>query len=224
MITNPYDESLFGMLRELHKGRSYHNFDWHVIPMAKMAAIILEEEDGCYDRNRNILKMACLFHDVCYDFGGKDNEERSANVAENFLRVADERIVTDGVNLNEPFIDAVFNTIMLTKEHKMPSDVDKYLGGVYKAIIDADLSMFTHRVRYDEHVARIRKEYGRYSDEMFIDGRLVFLLRKTIGDGSRLYYSRYAEQHKWEEIARKNIAREIEVLESGDYLGRGIQI
>jgi uncharacterized protein (DUF2236 family)/predicted metal-dependent HD superfamily phosphohydrolase len=144
------------------------------------------------DVDLTTLALAAWFHDAVYD-GRPDAEERSATWAEEALA-------------GSPYRDEVARLVRLTEAHD-PADDD--LPG--QALCDADLAILaSERLRYDEYVAGVRRDFAHVSDADFAAGRAA-VLRDLLGR-DRLFCTPYG-QERWEHQARLNLGRELDRLE-----------
>ena len=93
----------------------------------------------------------------------------------------------------------------LTATHR-PAD-DDHAGQV---LCDADLGILAAEpARYAAYTAGVRREYAHVSDEDFAAGRAA-VLRDLLAKPT-LFHTAVARS-RWEESARANVSREIEVL------------
>jgi predicted metal-dependent HD superfamily phosphohydrolase len=117
--------------------RHYHNLAHIEDCLDKLARI-----DGLSVAEREILTEAIWWHDVVYDATRSDNEELSAELAEEH--------VAAGIR------QEVGRLIRLTKTHQV-EPADK-LGAI---LISIDLSILAAEPsRYDDYAAAIRREYS----------------------------------------------------------------
>jgi len=148
-------------------------------------------------KDTRCLSFSIFFHDVIYKALRKNNEEKSAEVAEKALKE---------FNVNIGFIQKCKDQINSTNKH-IPlnsSDTDCQL------LIDFDLEILSRDwERYKLYTRQIRKEYKIVPYPIYRKGRkeamLKFLKRDTI------FYTEYYQKNK-EEKARENIKREIDLL------------
>lgn len=169
--------------------RHYHNLD-HIRAML-----------DAFERSRAQLKdaaavfVAILFHDFVYDPTRKDNEERSAALAETILKDLD---------YPEARIKKTASWIRATQHHTPNGDPD------LDHLLDFDLQILgAEPEQYRQYTEQIRKEYELYPDALYRPGRKAtmqhFLEREYI----------YATPHyreRFEATTRKNISNEIETL------------
>lgn len=140
---------------------------------------------------------AIWYHDVIYDSKRNDNEEQSAEYALRELV----HLTSDG----KPVDCALVKDLILATKHNKPAD-----GPDAQLIIDIDLQILgSNETRYTRYTREIRKEYAWVPEADFRAGRskvLTMFLEKRYIYNTRLYRSTFEEQ------ARENISREIEML------------
>lgn len=179
--SNEVFEMLVKAYSEEH--RHYHNL-LHVAEM-------LNELGHC----SNALYMAVWFHDVIYDPKAKDNEERSAELAE-------QKCIE--VGYSEEFADDVKRLVMATKHVTEPETHEE------KLICDADLAIFASS-RVDEYDAAIRQEYSFIPEEIYMQRRKDvlggFLSRPFI-------YHTGKFRGQYEQKARENLKALIQGLDN----------
>lgn len=147
-------------------------------------------------KNPLAMEVAVLLHDVVNIPGDPKSEEMSADFAATLLQGAPPK-----------FIKLVRRFIMATKHSKAINSMDKESA----FIIDLDLSILgKDEDIFDLYEANIRKEYAKYSDQVFARGRIDFL--KTICARERIFTHAYF-YNAYEKKARANMARSIDKLE-----------
>jgi predicted metal-dependent HD superfamily phosphohydrolase len=137
---------------------------------------------------REILTEAIWWHDVVYDPTRSDNEELSAQLAEQHV----------AAHLRQQ----VGRLIRLTQTHQVePAD---RLGAI---LISIDLSILAAEPsRYDAYAASIRKEYAHVPDDAYRAGRAEVLRRFA---ARPVIFPDAAFAQACEKKARDNLAREI---------------
>lgn len=111
-------------------------------------------------QNPDQVKAAIWFHDAVYDTKRKDNEEKSAELAEAVLR---------GAGISSKFVDKVKDLILITKHDSAPEYKDSAL------MVDIDLaSLALPRDVFKENNMDIREEYSWATDQEYRDGRAKF--------------------------------------------------
>lgn len=135
-------------------------------------------------------------HDACYDTHSYTNEEESADWAVEFYQAA-------GAILD---FDKLRDLILMTKHHKPINDCDAFV------FSDCDLSVLGKPKKiFDEYERNIRREYEWVPEAVFREHRAN--LFEDFLKRPRIYYTDPFKE-KYEERARLNIARSIELLKS----------
>lgn len=172
-------------------GRHYHNS----VHISKMLACAERWKEKANDHDA--LSFTIWYHDVVYNALKSDNEERSADVAENDLR---------RIGYPQEKIDKVKEMILRTKKHTEWSndDADTAL------LLDLDLAILgAERSEYEEYRQQVRKEYGWVPGIMYNRGRRNVL--QQFLDAEHIY--RLQEfRNTLEEKARENLRFEIQQL------------
>ena len=168
------------------QGRHYHNLAHIEDCLAALARI-----DDLSDAEREILIEAIWWHDVVYDATRADNEELSAQLAEQHVRADIAREVS--------------RLIRLTRTHHVQSG-DR-LGAI---LISIDLSILgAEPSRYDAYAAAIRQEFIHVPEADYRAGRArvlgLFAARPVI-----FPYESFAATY--DRQARGNLARELASL------------
>jgi predicted metal-dependent HD superfamily phosphohydrolase len=154
-----------------------------------------------YDEARHLLEhpleveMAIWFHDVIYEIGVGNNEERSAELA---YKVSRE------IALPRTFGLAVHNLILTTLHTTRPKSSD--------ALFMADIDLSSIGLPQEEYARvedKIRKEYATIPEEQFKKGR-ADILRRFL-DRPSIYYTAFFSE-KYEAQARRNIERALAKL------------
>jgi len=166
--------------------RYYHNLAHIEDCLHKLAQV-----DHLSAAEREILTEAIWWHDVVYDPTRSDNEELSAQLAE-------ERVAA-GIR------QEVGRLIRLTKTHQVePGD---RLGAI---LISIDLSILAAEPsRYDAYAAAIRKEFAHVPDDAYRSGRSDVLSRFA---ARPVLFPDAAFAQTCETKARDNLARELASL------------
>jgi predicted metal-dependent HD superfamily phosphohydrolase len=164
--------------------RYYHGLD-HI-------AECLNELDSIREQagDSRAIELAIWFHDVIYDGRRTDNEERSADLA-------NERLAELG--LAESLRRDVHRLILCTRHDREPPDVDG------KIMVDIDLASLGRPAEvFDENTRLIRKEYPHVADADFARGRRDMLGRFLARP--RIYYTDFFRD-RYESRARENLSR-----------------
>jgi predicted metal-dependent HD superfamily phosphohydrolase len=167
--------------------RHYHDMAHIEDCLDKLAHV-----DGLSGAERAILQEAIWWHDVVYDPARSDNEELSAQLAEQ--------------NLGAEMRQEVGRLIRLTKTHQVePGDK---LGAV---LISIDLSILgAEPAPYDVYAAAIRKEFSHVPDAAYRAGRSGVLRRFA---AKPVIFPDAAFASEYDQKARDNLARELAMLE-----------
>jgi predicted metal-dependent HD superfamily phosphohydrolase len=172
--------------------RRYHTVD-HLVAVLGRAT-----ELTAYARDPDAVALAAWFHDAVYRPDRSENEERSARLAERALTEA-------GVDAGRTA--EVARLVRLTVGHD-PAEDD--LDG--EVLCDADLAVLAGSpADYADYAAAVREEYGFVPDEDFRAGRAA-VLRQLLAL-PRLFRTPYGRD-RWEDVARRNVGTELELLET----------
>lgn len=181
---------------------AYNEPDRHFHNLAHLEHL-LSELQPLQDRVEDwpTLLFSICYHDVVYDVTthlvADDKEERSAAFAERHLQQ---------IGYPQEKIDACKAQIMATQKHNKQNSKDTNL------LIDADLSILGQPWRtYAAYKNNIRKEYSIYLDNIYIAGR-----RKVLAHFLQMnpLFKTEHFRRKYEEIAKENIRKELQLLES----------
>lgn len=166
--------------------RRYHNWD-HI-------AWCLEQ----FDRIKHLLddpdevEFAIFLHDAVYIPGAQDNEERSADLAYDFLKKTP----------NRSLIIAVEMLILGTKHRHEPVTQD----GRY--MVDIDVSSMGDPEENARYVATVREEFLQFvSEEDYERGRRKFITEFLKRDP--IYYTDFFHQ-RYEAAAKRHLAEQLE--------------
>jgi predicted metal-dependent HD superfamily phosphohydrolase len=144
------------------------------------------------------VRLAAWFHDAVYEGRPGDDEQRSADLAEQVLTAL-------GVPVER--IAEVRRLVLLTAGHDpAPGDDD---GAV---LSDADLAILaSDPERYGRYVRAVRAEYPQVPEALFRAGRAAVL--RALDAAPQLYRTPPARE-RWEGAARANLAAELTTLET----------
>ncbi len=184
-------EAIFEMLQARYSEphRAYHNLN-HV-------GDCLAEFDNVLKlaKNADVVEAAIWFHDIIYDPRAKDNEEKSAALAQHVIKSA---------GLAEGFASSVATLILATKHAKTADESDAAL------LVDVDLSILGQSTeRFDEYERQIRSEYDWVPNDAFVAGRSSIL--KSFLERPSIYTTEFFRE-KYESKARENLMRSIKQL------------
>ena len=174
-----------------HPSRHYHTLEhiFHVLENIQTLQSLSNQLTS--------VKLAAWFHDVVYDSKARDNEEKSAIYAADFM---------ESLDIDSRVITNVTHLILNTKFHQADTDdIDCQI------LLDADLAILgSPRQKYLTYAENIRQEYAWISDRDYRMGRRgvieKFLQRK------RIYYTNMMFE-ELEDSARRNLAAEIQSLQ-----------
>ncbi|MEY9108080.1 putative metal-dependent HD superfamily phosphohydrolase [Bradyrhizobium yuanmingense] len=167
-------------------GRHYHNLAHIEDCLAALARI-----DGLSVAERETLSEAIWWHDAVYDPTRTDNEERSAELAEQHVRAE--------------LRQEVGRLIRLTKTHDVTAD-DR-LGAI---LISIDLSILgADPARYDAYAAAIRREFSHVAEGEYRAGRARVLRRFAARE---VIFPDPVFAATFDRQARANLARELAKL------------
>jgi len=149
----------------------------------------LIQGEGVSETDANILLLAAWFHNLGYVKGKENHEEKSVQIATNFL---------EEYNIDESIIDEVSKLIRATK---MSQEIDSILEGIIR---DADCFHFSGK-GYSDSSDLLREELhainGKsFTDAEWIEENIAFL------SGQHHYYTKYAQEH-WQQGKDRNIAQ-----------------
>jgi predicted metal-dependent HD superfamily phosphohydrolase len=108
-------------------------------------------------RDWNAILLALFYHDAVYRINGKQNEEKSAELA---------RTRMSEIGMDSEIISKVVELILATKKHEISNDADTNI------FTDADLSILGQPwPDYQKYLSKVRNEYKSASDSEFRAGR-----------------------------------------------------
>ncbi|WP_411970440.1 hypothetical protein [Saccharothrix longispora] len=169
---------------EPHRG--YHGAA-HVLAVVRD---VLDLAADRTDRERAVLTLAALAHDVVYDGVPGEDERRSAEWAR--ARLA-----------GLPAADRVAGIVLATTDHASDDDLTRLL-------LDADLAVLGSAPdAYERYRAAVRAEYAHVDDAAWRAGRGRVL--RSLLDRDPLYATARARD-RWGRRARVNLAAELSSL------------
>ena len=181
-------QSLWQEIEKSYSGskRYYHNLA-HLENMYEQL-IAVKSEISDWDT----VIFSLFYHDIVYKATAKDNEEESASVAV-------KRLLSIGYPLS--LIQKCREQILATKHHDV-SDVSFFT--------DADMAILGSEWNdYQHYYKGVRKEYSIYPDFLYNPGRTKVL--KHFLKMPYIYSTTYF-RNRYENIARSNIKKELEIL------------
>ena len=173
----------------LQKNRAYHNLNH----LGELHKHLLEVKPLVKDWQT--LVFAIFYHDAIYNVHSKNNEEKSAELAQKQL-----------MQINYPLdkIELCRQHILATKTHFNATNNDTNL------FTDADLAILGQsEPLYNAYTRQIRKEYDVYPNLIYNMGRKKVL--KSFLDMPRIYKTEYFH-NAFELQARKNLSNNLAQL------------
>lgn len=169
--------------------RYYHNLAHLENLLAQLLKVKMNIEDW------DIILFSLYYHDIVYKASKKNNEEKSAEYAQNILQK---------LNFSKERINSCFSQIIATKGHTISTNNDTNL------FTDADLSILGFsESEYKIYHQQIRKEYKMYPSFMYNPSRKK-VLQSFLKMNSIFKTSYFFDI--FEKQARINIALEINNL------------
>lgn len=167
--------------------RAYHNLE-HISQCLKEYDLL-----KTIAANAGAVEFAIWFHDAVYDTRAKDNEEKSAALAEAALH---------GMGISGQLPYTVGSLIRLTKHDVAPTTIDG------QVIVDVDLAILGQSAEvFDRYESGIRSEYSWVSDSEFWPKRTEFLMALLARE--HIFYTEQCRE-KYELTARSNLRRSIQ--------------
>lgn len=166
-------------------GRCYHTLQY----LQECLLTLVEARAAAEVPNADAIELALRFHDAVYDPRASDNEERSAEIADEMLRRsgASEQLRAD-----------VRRLILATKSHEHSGHEDAMW------MLDIDLSIFGHLVeRFAQYEQQIRQEYAWVEEAVYRKKQAEILGRFL--ERSRIYTTDYFHA-RLDQRARCNLA------------------
>lgn len=174
----------------VHPSRHYHTFSH----LAEMIFRLQPLRQRGYNLNR--FYWAVFYHDIVYEPGRKDNEERSA-------AIATEHLVAMGVRDKD--LQWCAEAIIATASHQRHTDPS------VNYLLDADLAVLgAPAPLYQQYSRQIRQEYSMFPDPVYYSGRAE-VLNRFLNDPC-LYKTIYFRE-QLEQQARINLAAELSDIE-----------
>ncbi len=164
----------------------YHNLQ-HTVDVVNIVKDI-SENSGTNEEEKELLLIAAWFHDTGYPQNISHHEEKSTEIAREYL---------EKLNFPEVKINTVEKLILSTRMPQNPITMPE------KIICDADISYIGHN-DFISRIASLRNEWAQsikktFTDEEWIKQNIEFI-------ESNSFYTDYARQ-KFDETRKKNLAR-----------------
>ena len=182
------EKYVFSLLtEELSHGYLYHNFS-HTQRVVNATKELIQGENVS-ETDANVLLLAAWLHDVGYIKGKENHEEKSVQIATNFL---------EEYNIDDGIISEVANLIRATKVGK---EVD---GHLEKIIKDADCFHFSGK-SFTDISDLLREELSATTEKSFTDTEWI-KENITFLSKHHHFYTGYA-QINWQQGKDKNLAQ-----------------
>ncbi|MGX5828768.1 HD domain-containing protein [Mesorhizobium sp. 43Arga] len=195
LIDEPLKQELAALYRA--QSRHYHNLA-HIEAMLALAS-----DYRALLGDPQAVQAAIWFHDAIYDSKAKDNEARSAALAEKKLAGR-----TDARRL-----DRIGAMILATATHQLPRFDDAKATRDASLFLDMDLSILGAAPDvFDAYERAVRREYDWVEEPMWRAGRGAVL--KDFLSRPRIFHTEEFRQ-RFEPQARLNMARSMESLATG---------
>lgn len=193
LIDNALKSTLSGLYQA--QDRHYHGLA-HIEAMLALA-----DNYQALLHDAEAVEAAIWFHDAIYDSRAKDNEARSAALAEKEL----------AGRTNTKRIDRITAMIIATATHELPRLADEDALRDAALFLDMDLSILgAEPDAFDAYEGAVRREYSWVEEPMWRAGRSAVL--KTFLARKHIFHTEEFQQ-RFEAPARHNMARSIEALE-----------
>ncbi|MEI9403691.1 hypothetical protein [Mesorhizobium argentiipisi] len=191
------DDPLKAELSALYQAgdRHYHNLV-HIKAMLALA----QEYQGLLD-DPGAVEAAIWFHDAIYDSSARDNEAKSAELAEKRLagHVDPHRLAR---------IEAMINA---TATHQLPPFRDEDALNDAALLLDMDLAILgAEPAVFDAYETAVRLEYGWVEEPMWRAGRAA-VLKSFLARPHIFYTTEFRD--RFEAQARENLGRSLQALQ-----------
>ncbi|TPN94345.1 hypothetical protein [Mesorhizobium sp. B1-1-5] len=191
------DDALKSELAALYRAadRHYHGLA-HIEAMLALAA---EYRRLLHDPEA--VEAAIWFHDAIYDSRAKDNEAKSADLAEKKL----------AGRVDPPRLARIAAMINATATHQLPPSRDENALNDAALLLDMDLAILgAEPAVFDAYEKAVRLEYGWVEEPMWRAGRAAVL--KSFLARPHIFYTSGFRQ-RFETRARTNLQRSLAALE-----------
>ncbi|AXY74968.1 hypothetical protein D3H65_13670 [Paraflavitalea soli] len=186
-----------GLYEELYKkytgtARHYHGLQ-HLTELLQLSG-----QYGQFLEDKDLVSFAIFYHDIIYNVLRKDNEPRSAVLAEKRLRLL-------GVPVEKR--EAVKFFIEATQTHTIRDTAPNRSDLAF--FLDFDMAILgAPWEQYEAYTRQVRKEHRVYPDILFKPGRKAFLV-KTLQTAYIFHTPPFRGQY--EAKARANMERELQL-------------
>jgi len=192
------DETLKSELSVLYQaeGRFYHSLA-HIEAMLALAA-----DYGRLLHDPEAVEAAIWFHDAIYNSRAKDNEARSAALAEQKL----------AGRVDAGRLGRIAAMILATATHEVPRFDDEDFARDAALMLDMDLAILGAAPEtFDAYERAVRQEYQWVQEPMWRAGRGAVL--KSFLARTHIFHTDEFRQ-RFEPQARQNLARSLQALEA----------
>ncbi len=189
--TEHYVSELFE--KELPNSCIYHNYD-HTKRVFKSTKEIIDSIN-ISDEDKEVLLLTALLHDTGYSKSSENHEERSVEIAKEFLM---------NQNVPKEVIDKISMQIMATKMEHEPINV------LEEIIRDADASHFA-KDYYGETSELLRREF-KLNNVKDLNTSEWLKANIDLFQNKHRYYTAYAKHH-WEPKKEANLIKMLEEQE-----------
>ena len=185
------DQLMEALWVEIEKDYSTKKRHYHTLAhLAYMTAKAVQYKGQLNDFDTVLFSI--FYHDIVYNTKRNDNEQKSADVAE-------DRLTKLGVPTDK--ITACHHQIIATKNHEDNSDNDTNF------LVDFDLAILGDTLEnYREYAQQIRAEYAIYPDFLYKKGRRKVLLHFLEMDP---IFKTDEFRKRYEQQARENLKAEL---------------
>ncbi|RAZ89882.1 hypothetical protein DPM33_17070 [Mesorhizobium hawassense] len=191
------DDALKSELAALYRAKDRH---YHGLAHIEAMLALAREYRGLLD-DRGAVEAAIWFHDAIYDSRAKDNEAKSAELAE-------KKLVGRANPLRLARIAAMINA---TAMHQLPSFRDENALNDAALLLDMDLAILgAEPAVFDAYEKAVRLEYGWVEEPMWRAGRSA-VLKSFLARPDIFYTAEF--RRRFEPKARQNIERSLAALE-----------
>ncbi|MER8369766.1 hypothetical protein [Mesorhizobium sp. M0306] len=192
------DETLKRELSALYEAEDRHYHDLGHIE----AMLALANDYKALLHDPEAVEAAIWFHDAIYDSRAKDNEAKSAALAEKKL----------AGRTDEQRVGRITAMIIATATHELPHFGDGNAVRDAALFLDMDLAILGATPdAFDAYEQAVRREYGWVEEPMWRAGRSAVL--KSFLARPHIFHTEEFRQ-RFEAQARQNMARSIEALEA----------
>ncbi|TPN88362.1 hypothetical protein FJ987_19895 [Mesorhizobium sp. CU2] len=191
------DEALKGELSELYQAEDRH---YHSLAHIQAMLALADEYRSLLD-DPGAVEAAIWFHDAIYDSRAKDNEAKSAELAQKRL-----------AGRADPHrLERITAMINATATHQLPPFRDEDALNDAAFLLDMDLAILgAEPAAFDAYEKAVRLEYGWVEEPMWRAGRAA-VLQNFIARPHIFYTDEF--RRRFEPRARQNLERSLAALQ-----------